>query len=315
MHPLQMAILALAIAVAAAGAAGLGGRFSLTLDVASHFAPLCLGASVFTAACALAMAQGPALVLSTAGGAASLALLAPDLIGRARTSPRQVDGSSLKVIQFNLWRSNEDVAATVAWLADQAADIVVLEEVIDAAASVPAALSEVYPWQSGGRIGTWILARRAPSENGAYRARSTKTHSTGAWAHFEDDEGGFTVFGFQATWPIPPGPQARDSRDLAQFLRRFDQASLIICGDFNSTPWSGAMRRQDRAFGIRRLTRACFTWPVRPFFGLRLRSPAPFLAIDHIYAGSAWRPARVRVGPRLGSDHRPVTAVLERVSA
>jgi endonuclease/exonuclease/phosphatase (EEP) superfamily protein YafD len=83
---------------------------------------------------------------------------------------------------------------------------------------------------------------------------------------------------------------------------------MIIAGDFNSTPWSFALRRQDRLFGIERRTRALATWPART---LRSEAPFPFLPIDHVYAGKGWRTVSMQRGPRLGSDHYPVIVVLQ----
>jgi endonuclease/exonuclease/phosphatase (EEP) superfamily protein YafD len=312
MQVIDALVTCLAIAAAAGAMASLAGRVSRTLDVAAHFAPIWLAASLAALGLALATGETRAAILALAGAAASLAVMAPELLARD-VRPAGADGPSLEVVQLNLWRWNVDVAGTVEWLLRQEADIVVLEEVVDNAVDVPAALAASYPYQQGEEgSGTWILSKVAPKRSGGYRAGSTKTHSTGAWAEYDHPLGAFAVVGFQATWPIPPGVQQADSEALARFLARFETRTLILCGDLNSTPWSAALGRFDRLVGLRRLTRACFTWPVRPFFKLRLQSPLPFLALDHIYAGPYWRALEVRVGPRLGSDHLPVTAVLAR---
>jgi endonuclease/exonuclease/phosphatase (EEP) superfamily protein YafD len=89
----------------------------------------------------------------------------------------------------------------------------------------------------------------------------------------------------------------------------FEARRLILTGDFNSAPWSFTLRRFDRRVGLRRRTRALATWPTR-----RFAMPFPFLAIDHVYAGSDWKTVSVRRGPRLGSDHFPVVVILERTT-
>ena len=43
-----------------------------------------------------------------------------------------------------------------------------------------------------------------------------------------------------------------------------------------------------------------------------MSSPFPFLPIDHVYVGSAWRTVSVVAGPPIGSDHRPVVVELEQ---
>jgi endonuclease/exonuclease/phosphatase (EEP) superfamily protein YafD len=322
MNVLASAALILATAAAAMSLASVAGRVSRTLDVAAHFAPVWLAAALAALAGGVA-AGGPIGAASDIAAALALCacgvLMAPDVWARMRramarpSADRASEAATITVIQLNLWRWNADVPATIAWLASEAADVVVLEEVVDWARGVPEALATVYPHaQADLRTGTRVLSRHPSLDHGAYRARSTKTHSTGAWATLDHPLGAFTVFGFQAPWPIPPGVQHMDIADLSRWLTRFDAASLIVCGDFNSTPWSAALQRQDRLFGLERRSRALLTWPVQPYSKLRLRFPAPFLALDHIYAGSDWETVSVRRGPRLGSDHLPVVAVLRR---
>ncbi|MBV8683325.1 MAG: endonuclease/exonuclease/phosphatase family protein [Caulobacteraceae bacterium] len=314
MHVFAVAVLVLAIVSATGALASLGGRLSASLDVAAHFTPVwALGAALATSAgLALGSAGRPSAAMGLAGLVACALLMAPELavLSRRRAAPRP--GRTIKVIQLNLWRWNVDADKTVAWLAAQDADIVVVQEVIDRAAGIPAALAQAYPHQVQIRTGTQILSRLPILEHAAHRARSTRTHSTGAWARLDHPFGPFDVFGFQATWPIPPGLQQRDSADIADLLNSFDRRTLIVCGDFNSTPWSAGLRRQDRLFGLERRSRALLTWPVQPYTKFRLTSPLPFLALDHIYAGPAWSTVDMRLGPRLGSDHLPIVAVLTR---
>jgi endonuclease/exonuclease/phosphatase (EEP) superfamily protein YafD len=318
MQIIAVAVLTLAIVSATASLAALAGRLSPTLDVAAHFTPVWLAADILAAGAGLAlgrMSGHASLVLGVLGAIACAILMSPDL--RSRLALRRGaagDGRTVRIVQLNLWRWNIDPAGTIAWLAQAEADVVVVQEVVDHAEGVPAALAEAYPHQTHVRIGTRVLSKLPILESGAYRARSTRTHSTGAWARIDHPAGIFEVFGFQATWPIPPGVQQRDSADVAALLDQFDRTTLVVCGDFNSTPWSTGLRRQDRLFGLERRSRALFTWPVQPYTRFRLSSPLPFLALDHIYAGSAWRTVSVEAGPRLGSDHLPVIAVLERRS-
>jgi endonuclease/exonuclease/phosphatase (EEP) superfamily protein YafD len=316
MQILAVVVLFMAIASAAGGAAALGGRASATLDVAAHFSPLWLAGGLASLVIGVALGGEAGHVAAALGAFATLAstlLMAPDLLGvLGRTKAAPAEGRTIKVIQLNLWRWNVDPDGTVAWLIRENADVVVVQEVIDHAKGIPRALAQAYPHQAEVRTGTRILSRLPILDHGSHRARSAKTHSTGAWALFDHPAGAFTVVGFQATWPIPPGIQQRDSEDLAAQLERFDRRDLIVCGDFNSTPWSAALRRQDRLFGLERRSLALLTWPVQPYTSLRLTSPLPFLALDHIYAGAAWQTVSVRCGPRLGSDHLPVVAVLTR---
>jgi len=157
-----------------------------------------------------------------------------------------------------------------------------------------------------------ILSKIKPGASGDLFGGSVKRFA-GAWARFGEGGDGFTVVATHYTWPIPAGPQQAQSRRLSDFLNELDRSSLIVAGDFNSTPWSFALRRQDGRFALRRLTRGKFTWPTARFKSWGLASPLPFLPLDHVYVGKAWRATSVSLGPSLGSDHRPVVVMLERV--
>lgn len=93
---------------------------------------------------------------------------------------------------------------------------------------------------------------------------------------------------------------------VAAIVEGLDAEEVIICGDFNCTPWSKTFRRL--CCGLRAASPAARSWPSR----------MPLLALDHIlYRGplevvraGAWREGVAR----RASDHLPVYAELERVS-
>ena len=89
----------------------------------------------------------------------------------------------------------------------------------------------------------------------------------------------------------------------------------IVAGDFNVTPWSFALRRQDRALDLVRRTVLMPSWPAGRLSHNRVPAPFPYLPIDHIYAGRGWETVSVERGPRLGSDHYPVVVRLAPVAA
>ena len=92
--------------------------------------------------------------------------------------------------------------------------------------------------------------------------------------------------------------------------RLYERKRLIIAGDFNSTPWSFTLRRQDEALGLVRRNQAMLSWPAMAFSRWNIHMPLPFLAIDHVYAGSDWVTLGAERGPALGSDHFPVVVTL-----
>ena len=134
-----------------------------------------------------------------------------------------------------------------------------------------------------------------------------------ARATYRDARGEFTVIAVHNAWPTDQ-EQERQERRLADIIALSPRERTIVAGDFNSAPWSFARRRWDAEFGLIRRDRGIFTWPARPYRRWSFLGNFPFLAIDHIYAGSGWATVEVRRGPRIGSDHYPVVAILAPVA-
>jgi endonuclease/exonuclease/phosphatase (EEP) superfamily protein YafD len=115
--------------------------------------------------------------------------------------------------------------------------------------------------------------------------------------------------------PYRGDAQPRERRALAAFVGEMDARHLILAGDFNTTPWSQGMRRQDEMLApLRRWTIAWFTWPAR-LLRWDLDWPIPLLPIDHVYAGPGWGEVRLRRVRLPGSDHFATEAALRLASA
>lgn len=313
------------------GLGGLLGELWPAFDVLSQLAPIFALCGAIGAA--LALCERPdnrkrrfAIAAAAAVGCAILA--PPEVASRMAGPPRltlRKPGAPLRVVEINLWRLNGDPAATRAVLHDLRPDVLLLSEPTLNAWSLYKSLRSQYPFhsdcfrQDGCELA--ILSRLPVVSGGVWWPAAdnpTGRRAAAAFARIATPDGGeATVVATRVTWPFPPRAQARQSAELAGFLHRFDPASTIVGGDFNTAPWSQEMRRQDAAFlPLRRLTRALFTYPARFSWdvGPWLRTPAPFplLPIDHVYAGPAWSAVEVRRGPRTGSDYYPVLVVLRR---
>ena len=312
---LRLVAQATVIVSAAAALGAQAGRFSDDLDALTHFAPYwlflgVLGLGLWAATggrklrTATPIAGLVAIVL--AGG-----LILPELV-RSNGPPPPAEGERLKLIQFNLWGRNIDPEGTADWIRGQDADIIVFEEAFGAAADIPRALAEAYPYRTTCAeplpCPTLILSRRRPVRQEAVDGGQ----STAALATWTTPRGDFTVIGTHYIWPWPAGPQEESTFRLAARLKTLPRGSTIVAGDFNSTPWSFALQRQDRMFQLQRRTRALASWPAAAFSRYRVASPFPFLPIDHLYAGADWKTVRVERGPKLGSDHYPVVVGLHR---
>jgi len=302
---------------AAFALACLGGAFSDKLDALTHFAPLWLAMGVAAISLGWIFARGDERKAMVGLGAVVIAacsvLMVPDLLAAAGAKRLAARPDDLKVIQFNVWHDNQTPEKATRWLLEQDADVVILIEGGGTSVPVVKALTAYYPFYvtcDGKRsCGTIIFSKKRMIARAGLFEEGREL--PGAWATLADAKGPFTVAGVHYVWPVPAGPQQQQSQRMAAAIERFDKATTIVTGDFNSTPWSFTMKRQDKAFGLDRRTHALASWPSGKFSRLG-NAPAPFLPIDQVYAGKAWRTVSITRGPALGSDHRPVIAKFRR---
>lgn len=306
---------ALLLAAAAALAALLsqGGRFSDRLDILTHAAPIWLAAGLAVLVVWLCVRRQGDWITPLLAVAAILSagqLVVPALL-KGLGKPAPVEGEVVKIVQFNLWVENNDPTATANWILAQDPDIVVTEEALGGAADVLRQISGRYPYKvtcDGQRkCSTIILSKKKPI---ASDGMMDDVYFPVTSATFQGAGGPFTVIGVHSTWPLPAGPQQQQTKRLANALAGLPKERMIIAGDFNSTPWSFSLKRQDKAFGIERRTHGVFSWPANDFAGIGLKAPFPVLAIDQVYAGDGWRTVSIKRGPTLGSDHYPLLVTL-----
>jgi endonuclease/exonuclease/phosphatase (EEP) superfamily protein YafD len=308
---------ALAVGSALAMLAAQGGRFSDRLDIATHFAMVFL---VLAMASALMAALTPKSLLRrfTLGAAAlAVALSSLLILPEMMRNTQPVSGSAgaelarLKVIQMNTWSGrNQTMDETADWLVAQDPDIIVVEE---SSRRFQRALESRGDYHRtcdpDDRCEVIIYSKATPVSGGLPKV-SEGSYFPATRATFGAPGGDFTVIGAHYTWPIPAGPQQQQSLRLTKIAELYDRDRLIITGDFNSTPWSFTLRRQDKALGLTRRNRSMLTWPAMAFSRWNILMPLPFLAIDHVYAGADWKTVSVERGPSLGSDHFPVIVIL-----
>jgi endonuclease/exonuclease/phosphatase (EEP) superfamily protein YafD len=310
--------LMLCLVGAVVGLACLGGMFSDRLDSLTHGAPVWLACSLLGLVLAVAVSRDnerkALLGLAIVGVVSATAPMTPELLATLhRPEKPAANAPRLKLIQFNLWAENHAPAATAAWILRQKADVVIVEESGGAAWPILRALKSAYPYRNICRAkygcDTRIYSRWPIIDERGLHGDDEGPIAT--WATLHHPRGDFTVVGNHFAWPVPAGRWQAQSRMLRAEIARFPEDSLIVAGDFNSTPWSWGLRRQDKALGLERRTRALASWPTGEFSRVA-SAPFPILPIDHVYAGKAWKTVKVERGPSLGSDHRPVVVTLAR---
>lgn len=298
----------LAIFAAVAGVLAQGGRFSLALDAFAHLAPGYLLAGLLAALLAFLAGfrnhRAP-LILGLLASLNAATLIAPEFLADgAPTAPGDAPGQ-IKIVQFNNWVGNPDADAVATWLLAQNADVIVLEE----GAPVRGRLKEAGYLPACNGCSPVIFARSKPLRRFP-PPRVWDDPSRITWATYADPRGEFTIVAVHGFWPVELERVRTQEAALRRHLAVLPRERLILSGDFNSTPWSFARRRDDREFGLIRRTRALPTWPAMTASHNHLPAPFAYLPIDHVYAGAGWATVEVRRGPKLGSDHYPVVVRL-----
>lgn len=303
-----------AVIAAALLLAGLFGAVWPEADFLNQFAPIwsLLGLGGVVVLLTLSprrwLATALALVILVGSGV----LEGPELAARV-TSPFAGQPHQIRVVQFNVWKYNGAPAAAAAWVLDQDADFVVLEEASQLGEEVARRLASQYPFavtcRGRKRCSTVILSRIAPVASAGLAKGDPENRKalSAAWARYDLGGRSITVVAAHFARPWPWGRQAEDRRQLIAEVRKLPDQNLILTGDFNTTPWTFAGKRQDKALAMRRITRALFSWPinVRPTY-LKVYPMIPILPIDHAYLRPGLLPVAVRRGPNIGSDHRPL---------
>ncbi len=317
-----VAILAAPAATAVCGAAASLSLFGQVgwrngwLDLINNFSPYILLAAL----CGGVMAwlslepgftQTASLILALFAALCNIKLIVPELM---RLRPVQSGGGRpLRILSANVWARNPSPELAVAEILARDADIVFLQESDGSLSPYLARLKSRYPYASEcPRAGVQIFVKTPILDQGWGLGLGSIANRNTVWADTTLPDGRrVTVVAVHFVQPIPPEPQAVMREALALRLQSLPgNETMLLAGDFNTTPWSFAMRRQDELLRpLSRRTIALFSWPAR-LAGWRQSWPCPILPIDHFYAGSAWGKARVTRLRISGSDHFAIEAAV-----
>ncbi len=213
-------------------------------------------------------------------------------------------GGTLRVMTFNTWAKNHDVAAIAAEVRRQRPDIVGMMEFVPPKARLRGMLKAEYPHQADCTDRPYCylaLFSRWPIEK--VSARSLWEGPPYLHAVVRTPQGRVHVFVVHTLRFPWLGSQLKQVRALARLVRRV-KGPKIVMGDFNATPFSVMLHTFVRGSGLKRQT-----WlPTWPSWAAQL----PQLAIDHVFispeiarTGGPW------IGQAAGSDHFPVIVHLK----
>lgn len=223
--------------------------------------------------------------------------------------------SELKVVSLNVWHKSDSYGAVRDYIAASGADVVGLIEVTPRWKAELAPLRAIYPYsidcQDRNPRCEEMLFSKHPFVK-SFSGHINKALPVIAWGEIAapDDGRPLTFAVTHLSWPIVRADfedrkdtvQAEQARNLIHALQKLGP-NLVLMGDFNAAPWSRVQQDLRQVTG---LDNAGFLAPSWPAWGV-----APMrLPIDHIMTRGAMRLTSLHPGPKVGSDHLPVEAII-----
>jgi len=288
--------------------AGLLGRFAWPFDLLAHFRVQYAALFILFALLLFSVRRWVFALAALAGLAVSAVPLIEYLSdSQGGTAAAHVNEPTFRLLSFNVWYRNPDMATTAAYIEQSQADAVVLLELTPPQAEALRPLLPSYPhyYNEPSRMGAavftkWpmLAAESMPLAKGGAVAARVRLDWRGS---------PITVLGVHLNWPLGPRNSKFRNEELAGVVAfsKSQTEPLIVAGDFNLTPWSEYFSAALEESGLHDSARG---------FGLGRSWPAQFapagIRIDHCLLSRQWQSQRVDIGPSLGSDHLPLVADL-----
>ncbi len=302
----RVALLLLAILVflgaGAATLAGFAARQSWQLELFCHFRVQYFWALVLAATAFAVLHQRLLMLGAAALVAANLVVILPLYFGPDATS----DGrTSVRVLELNVHFLNQDYASTLELIRREKPDLIVLCEVTPGWEEALHALDKEYPYShvipSRSPAGLALFSRYKIEDIEVKVAEGIGLPTIVAGLELPD--GRLTVI---ASHPASPSSDSdfryrNQQLDQIAHLAAERAGAVMVLGDMNTTSWSpffqdlldvSGLVDSRRGFGVE-ATWPSLLWPLR-------------IPIDHCLASPEVSILKRRVGPAVGSDHRPI---------
>ena len=302
-------LVALTVLLAAATLCALCADLFWFFELFTHFVPWYTGFALLLAV-GLSMARSwrwaaGALALALWHGYAVISYMAVE------TSPPTAGRGQLTVFHYNAYLHHAEPRRISTHLRRQKdIDVIVLLEASPRFNDVLADLMETHPHQithiEDSPFGI-AVASRVPIDFGAI----SRKPSGYPWIELTLKLPGRAVpLALYAIHPPPPiNGELAAARDetlmhIAGKTAAQPEATPIVVGDFNVTPWSPAFARFGKAG---RLKPAHAPWRLDNSWPVTFNNANLGIAIDHSFAHASLTLMKRVIGPDLGSDHMPVT--------
>lgn len=259
-----------------------------------------------------------------AWGLAAIGLVAsgwtyvPEWVSSLSPRPAVSGAPVLKLMTHNIFGLNYDMQRVANVIFAEDPDIVALQEYFPEQQRLDKLLKPKYPYSvrcQGGKRANLGLYSKLPfdREMGAADCPADafgEQRTAHIIAGFTLSDGThFSVMTTHMDWPFPT---ERQRQELAAAAAQANAVPgpLLVVGDFNSTPWSYAMKDFEAATGMRRETRNLVTYPLmitvpRRISRTELLALTPFLPLDQVFERGI-SVTELHRGAPTGSDHLPV---------
>lgn len=256
-----------------------------------------------------------------AGGAVGAVLMLIIVVfghAHGRIADPSAEGETFTVLSFNIEASSLNHEEKLAFLRDENADIVLIQEANPRWWETMQALADLYPYRRrGGPIGVFVLSKY-PFAGDPRFIRVEFPGDVPRPPYLKEHEGVIrglrvpvmiagqpvTLLNFHATKPDRLEKFVRRNRDLARLGEWLEdtEGPLILAGDFNSAPMALTFQSLVRRHHLKGLMPLPWlplgTWP-------EALAPIGF-QVDHVLFRGSLTPRAYHVGPAVGSNHRPL---------
>ena len=316
---LRLLVALLIVATAVPAVLALFGFAVPVLDILNHFQLVLFFGTIVGLILAL-LVRVPALtILAALGLAASAWTFVPEWSSSlAARPPAPTDGRPvIKVMTNNIFGLNTDMQRAASAIFAEDPDIIALQEYFPAQTPLDALIRDRYPYSvrcEGGKRANIALYSKLPFEKEMTPEDCPNDPGTQRTAHIVagftlSDGSHFSVLTTHFDWPYPIDRQQEELATVENIVGSVDGPILVV-GDFNSTPWSYAMKGFEAASHLHRETRGLPTYPLMFTVPPRLSRNGlmrfvPFLPLDQVFdRGVAVH--ELHIGTQTGSDHLPV---------
>jgi endonuclease/exonuclease/phosphatase (EEP) superfamily protein YafD len=237
-------------------------------------------------------------------------LTVPALLAWTATVEESVrpGSSEIKIVSLNTWHANTGLDRLQAYLEHEDADLVLLVEFGPPKFALIDRLKGRYPFAAG-CAQSWDCSVEVLSKHPIASAMAGRREAFDGPPRMVVGFGAgarpLTVIATHMMRPIDgPNGHLKEMRRVAG-IARGAPGPVIVAGDFNATSWSHSFRVFREESGLVHMGRYLPSWPSQS------RGLPPQLNIDHLWVSEDLAVSDVHLGPDVGSDHRPLVAIVK----